>query len=155
MIRHLIGQSGASYRNCQYCNISAICRLNALVDRIVSAQRQIMLLIIDTMVSAIITGAITLNEKNPKKRDARFSMKAMPLRNSAYFTSVVRRLITCNSSSMVARRESSILLLSSIDDIARINPASLVYRKFSAIIAREMVGNNVPTATRVIRSLSL
>ena len=82
-------------------------------------------------------------------------MKAMLLRNSAYFTSVVRRLITCNSSSMVARRESSILLLSSIDDIARINPASLVYRKFSAIIAREMVGNNVPTATRVIRSLSL
>jgi len=82
-------------------------------------------------------------------------MKAMPLRNSAYFTSVVRRLITCNSSSMAARRVSSILLLSSIDDIARINPARLVYRKFSAIIAREMVGNNVPTATRVIRSLSL
>jgi hypothetical protein len=40
--------------------------LSALVDRTVSAQKQIMLLIIDTMVSAMITGAVTLNEKYPK-----------------------------------------------------------------------------------------
>jgi hypothetical protein len=46
-------------------------------------------------------------------------------------------------------------LLPSCDDIARINPARLVYRKFSATIARGMAGNNVPTAARVIGSLSL
>ena len=155
MIRHLIGQSRASYRNCQSCNISAICRLSALVDRTVLAQKQIMLLIIDTMVSAMIGGEITLNEKYLKQRDTRFGMKAMPLRNSAYFTSAMRRFITCNSSSMVARRVSSILLQSSWDDIACINPARLVYWKFCATIARGMAGNNVTTATRVLASLSL
>ena len=49
-----------------------MCRLSALVDRTVSAQKQIMLLIIDMMVSAMITGATALmkNIRNKEMPDS-------------------------------------------------------------------------------------